>query len=857
MEALFYLLIAGVLLLVPVGSLLGFLAFRQRDRHASRIEALSQEVTGLRHELEALKRQQLQPQSGTEEAASAAQAVPDTADTNVDNTALPLEPEPVPAEPEAVVPSPDYRRPSVETRFAQALKENWMVWLGGLSVSLAGIFMVSHSISAGLIGPAQQLLMALVTGVALHAAAELLRRRHLGTDQVFAALAGGGSVTLYAAMLAGVHHYQLIGPVLALVGLALVSLATMALALVHGPLLAIMGLSGAYLVPLLVGGEGGSAAFVLSYSVVITTSSLLLMQHVYRSWLWYGTLAGAGLWWLLVAASETNSLAIACYLPVLLLLFSFLPGRRRLSPERRREALLAVLLVWGASIYGQPVDAPSFLAWLLILPLAVLLPQSRQQLWYLPWAAVLTTFAGWLAWSGRWSAEVLFMPLVPDYQQDFLTYLIVASIVVVLTGLWQWRSQLTLRRWASLVMLAPVVWLVLGWLLIPGGQASGSWAIASLLAAAVYGGLAWQLERNHAYRAGLVWAILAAHGCYSLAVAMWLQEASMTLALAAQFVSLVWLGRRYQAPELFLVLKVLLAIVVARLTFNPWLQTYEGDGHWSLWTYGGATLFAAGATWLARAEAIRPWLEAVTLHLMVLFLGAELRYWLYDGNIFAHEYGFTEASLNTLLWGALSIVYVFRASVAGALGWLYRLLARVLMVLSVLSYLVLVVVHNPWWATSVVGDTPVFNLLLLAYGAPVLLALASARYSDLVPVRWSLCTAAVAFGVFTLLEIRHLWQGSSMTLSSGMGEGELYTYSVIGMLYSIAAILWSTRNQSELLHKAGMILLGLVIGKIFLVDMAGLQGLWRVAAFMGLGLALLGLAWMYRRTSGSGKASES
>ena len=245
MEALFYLLIAGVLLLVPVGSLLGFLAFRQRDRHASRIEALSQEVTGLRHELEALKRQQLQPQSGTEEAASAAQAVPDTADANVDNTALPLEPEPVPAEPEAVVPSPDYRRPSVETRFAQALKENWMVWLGGLSVSLAGIFMVSHSISAGLIGPAQQLLMALVTGVALHAAAELLRRLHLGTDQVFAALAGGGSVTLYAAMLAGVHHYQLIGPVLALVGLALVSLATMALALVHGPLLAIMGLSGA------------------------------------------------------------------------------------------------------------------------------------------------------------------------------------------------------------------------------------------------------------------------------------------------------------------------------------------------------------------------------------------------------------------------------------------------------------------------------------------------------------------------------------------------------------------------------------------------------------------------------------
>jgi uncharacterized membrane protein len=54
-----------------------------------------------------------------------------------------------------------------------------------------------------------------------------------------------------------------------------------------------------------------------------------------------------------------------------------------------------------------------------------------------------------------------------------------------------------------------------------------------------------------------------------------------------------------------------------------------------------------------------------------------------------------------------------------------------------------------------------------------------------------------------------------------------------------------------MLYKAGMALLGLVIAKIFLVDMAGLQGLWRVAAFMGLGLALLGLAWMYRKAQPS------
>lgn len=44
-------------------------------------------------------------------------------------------------------------------------------------------------------------------------------------------------------------------------------------------------------------------------------------------------------------------------------------------------------------------------------------------------------------------------------------------------------------------------------------------------------------------------------------------------------------------------------------------------------------------------------------------------------------------------------------------------------------------------------------------------------------------------------------------------------------------------------------LLVFVIGKIFLVDMAGLDGLWRVASFMGLGLSLLALAWLHQRVA--------
>lgn len=122
-----------------------------------------------------------------------------------------------------------------------------------------------------------------------------------------------------------------------------------------------------------------------------------------------------------------------------------------------------------------------------------------------------------------------------------------------------------------------------------------------------------------------------------------------------------------------------------------------------------------------------------------------------------------------------------------------------------------------------------------------------------------MCAAAAGFLVFTALEIRQLWQGSDMVLRSGISEGELYTYSVVGMLYAIAAIIYSTRSSAQshqaLVYKTGIALLGVVIGKIFLIDMSGLEGFWRVAAFMGLGLSLLGLACIYRKAQSDESAA--
>ena len=57
-------------------------------------------------------------------------------------------------------------------------------------------------------------------------------------------------------------------------------------------------------------------------------------------------------------------------------------------------------------------------------------------------------------------------------------------------------------------------------------------------------------------------------------------------------------------------------------------------------------------------------------------------------------------------------------------------------------------------------------------------------------------------------------------------------------------------------YPIGLAMLALVIAKIFIVDMADLVGLMRVASFLGLGLSLLGLAFLHQRFAPSGDTED-
>jgi len=64
-------------------------------------------------------------------------------------------------------------------------------------------------------------------------------------------------------------------------------------------------------------------------------------------------------------------------------------------------------------------------------------------------------------------------------------------------------------------------------------------------------------------------------------------------------------------------------------------------------------------------------------------------------------------------------------------------------------------------------------------------------------------------------------------------------------------------RQAPAFRHAGMALVCIVVAKVFLIDMAGLRGLLRVFSFLGLGVVLLSLGYVYRRFGLDQKAKAS
>ncbi len=158
--------------------------------------------------------------------------------------------------------------------------------------------------------------------------------------------------------------------------------------------------------------------------------------------------------------------------------------------------------------------------------------------------------------------------------------------------------------------------------------------------------------------------------------------------------------------------------------------------------------------------------------------------------------------------------------------------------------------RNPLWTHESVGRFPLVNALWLPFGLPVAWTLMARRalIQNGKPklAEWLQPVALLlGFALLSLL-IRQLYHGEFLDTGETR-NAEIYTYSVAWLLLGAGLLFQGTLKDRQKLRVAGIGIMFLTVGKVFLYDASELTGLFRVFSFLGLGISLIGLSWFTTR----------
>ena len=795
---------------------------------------------------------------------------------------------PDPAIPAPTLPAP--ARPGLE----EMLTLRWGMWLGATAILLAGVFLVRTAVEEGWLGPAARCGLGGLLGLALVGAAEWLRRRTphpadpdaaapaARPDLAPAALAAGGVAVLFGAAYATAVLYGLVPPLVGFGLLALTTLAGLALALLHGPLVAAIGIACAYGTPALVETQNSSLPGLFGYLLVVTAAALAVVRQVGATWLgWVATLAAAA--WVVagggIAGSEADLWAPALFVPLAAILhLALLPGAALEATVGRRLAWVPFAVLAAAALLLAPGTsslAPAA-AILLLTPVAVWKGTAEPRLDRLPWLAALAGLLLLLVWNiPAWSpagedvtiagvvqAVLPNGPWLPEALWPFLGAAALLAALHGLAGFHQARRAPRPLRWAALPAAVPVLALLIAYARVAGFALDVRWAMAALALAALLigaaaaarraGALPGARQRAGVHAAGAVAAL--ALGCAMLLADQWL-----TLAVALFLPPLAWVEARADLPPLRRVATAVALLVLVRLLLNGQVLDYPFGAapvlNGLLLAYGvPAAAFALAAMWFRRRgdDTTVAVLEAGALAFATALVLLEIRHAMAGGALAeAGEWGFREAALDVAALSLLATLgRLLNRRIGGrpVLAWGWRLQQAAAVGLGVVLLLT-----NPAFESGVaLLAAPVLNELTLAFALPAVLAAAAARAPETARApafRTVLALYALAAGfAWVTLEVRHGFHPTEMALDiEALESAELYAYSAAWLGFGGLLLALGIRTRITPLRLAALAMIGLTILKAFMVDMNDLQGLWRVLSFLGLGLALIALGWVYRR----------
>jgi len=773
------------------------------------------------------------------------------------------------------------------------LAANWFYVVSAISLALAGLFLVQYGVENGLLPPTARVLAALAFGGLLIAGGEAIRRRFgdepdSTTAFLPSVFSGAGLVSLFGAVAAARLLYDLIGVEVAFVGMAGVGGLGVVLGWFHGPLLSVVGVVGAFAAPMLVGSTVPPTNWLYLYFAVVAAVGLGV--DTVRRWAWVSVLSvalGFGMGWLTVqGGGAALTVGFQVYIVGLAALAILIPARS-LWPDYSGR----LISLWVPALTEPRPTFPTALSAAVVAAATLGLVWSSR-MGVDPFWVGMTCLAGLsfalIGWSIRGSAlqDIAVFPAIgligvvaleglgqgdartafstayaESPEADFpLAVSVLWAIGLAMTGAMVVRSMRPgfATAWAlGAALIAPAMAIALEITWSPATVIGAyQWAVHAMVIAGVMVALAVRfaaLDGTDRTRASLF--VLSALAAISFACVLILSFTALTVALAVTVLVAALLDRRFDLPLMQFVVNVGVVSVGVRLIVDPGLAWAMQAPVWEiLLAYGGALGAFVASLW-ALKDKLRvsaqlmldtaAWSTGGTLLSLLLFRALE-RMTGVDHNETHWAMG-----LYATIWLGLMIAQLLRLErLSGDKRIALGLLATLFGLIGFGALLVGLTDLSPLLSSAggQVAGPPVVNTLMVAYLLPAcLLAFGAWRLRHVVMRRVLFAIALAVTAIWAFAAIRHVWQGASgLEVSGGFLQGELYSYTIALLALGAGLFYQSLARGSALLRRAGLIVIGLAVAKVFLIDISGLDGLTRVLSLVVLGLSLAALAWLNR-----------
>ena len=533
--------------------------------------------------------------------------------------------------------------PSLFERLFGWLSENWFYAVSAVSLALAGLFLVQYGMENGMLPPAARVASALAFGLGLIGAGEYIRRRFGEAEDSTTAylpsvFAGAGLVSLFGAVLSAQMLYGLIGGTTGMIGMIAVAGIAMVLGWFYGPLLAAIGVIGAFCAPLVLGGSDSDPTPLFAYFALVAFVGLGV--DTMRRWAWVSGLTlvlAYVMGTMLLGGDYLLTSAYQLYVIALVVMAVLIPARA-VMPDHSGSILtewaiklngatrpiFPVLLAWGAMAASSILltltsDFGVAEFWLALIALAGLCvavivwslrAPALQDLALVPMFGIVAS----IAMQSRWSAIRRAFDVTDDLTSDatyIFTFSLLVLIAMVLPALAAWRS---LSKggfpfiWALVAAVyAPAVAMVLEMVWVPSAVIGAyHWAMHAAVMAAFMVFWAERFARADGPddRLRMSFFVLSALASISFALVMTLSSAALTVALAVIVVAAAALDRRFDLYPMTIFIAAGVVTLGYRLVADPGLGWATGSA--SIFelvlAYGGVLAAMIAGLWLLRCK---------------------------------------------------------------------------------------------------------------------------------------------------------------------------------------------------------------------------------------------------------------